>query len=25
LDTKRFKIQIVPVASVYELGAELFG
>ena len=25
LDTKRFKIQIVPVASVYELGSELFG
>ena len=25
LDTKRFKIQVVPVASVYELGAELFG
>ncbi len=25
LDTRRFKIQIVPVASVYELGAELFG
>ena len=25
LDTKRFKIEIVPVASVYELGAELFG
>ena len=25
LDAKRFKIQIVPVASVYELGAELFG
>lgn len=25
LDTQRFKIQVVPVASVYELGAELFG
>ena len=25
LDIKRFKIEIVPVASVYELGAELFG
>ena len=25
LDTKRFKIEIVPVGSVYELGAELFG
>ena len=25
LDTKRSKIQIVPVAAVYELGAELFG
>ena len=25
LDTKRFKIQVVPVASVYELGSELFG
>ena len=25
LDTKRFKIQIVPVASVYELAGELFG
>ena len=25
LDTKRFKIEIVPVASVYELGGELFG
>ena len=25
LDTKRFKIQVIPVASVYELGAELFG
>jgi len=25
LDTKPFKIQIVPVASVYELGSELFG
>ena len=25
LDAKRFKIQIVPVASVYELGSELFG
>ena len=24
LDTKRFKIEIVPVASVYELGSELF-
>lgn len=24
LDTRRFKIQIVPVASVYELGGELF-
>ena len=25
LDTKRFKIEIVPVGSVYELGSELFG
>ena len=25
LDTRRFKIQIVPVASIYEMGAELFG
>lgn len=25
LDTRRFKIEIVPVASVYELAAELFG
>ena len=25
LDTKRFKIQVVPVASVYELAGELFG
>ena len=25
LDTKRFKIEIVPVGSVYELGTELFG
>ena len=25
LDSSRFKIEIVPVASVYELGAELFG
>ena len=25
LDTKRFKIQIVPVASVYDLAGELFG
>ena len=25
LDTRRFKIQVVPVASVYELGNELFG
>ena len=25
LDTKRFKIQIAPVASVYELATELFG
>ena len=25
LDTKRFMIQVLPVASVYELGAELFG
>ena len=25
LDTSRFKIEIVPVASVYDLGAELFG
>ena len=25
LDIKRFKIQVVPVVSVYELGAELFG
>ena len=25
LDTSRFKIEIVPVASVYELGTELFG
>ena len=25
LDTKRFKIQVVPVASVYDLAGELFG